>query len=114
MNELFEEMERNRLADLTRDIESMMMGVYTEASAQQGPPLTYEKLLAVHDYLKPEKLKVAGEELNIYGFNVHTAHCPEGITVLTEKDHPDRAIPKRGKMVVINENTGQALVYEPQ
>lgn len=115
MNDLFQEMTRLRLAGMVRDIENMVMGVglYTEATAPQGPSLTYEKLKAVHDYLKPEKLTVAGEEMEIYGFSVHTTHCPEGITVLTEKDNPNDVIPKRGKLVIINENTNQALVYDP-
>lgn len=115
MNDLFEENVSKRLANMARLMEKAILGdvCSTEFNAPQGPPLTFEKLKAVHDYLKPERLTVAGEVMEVYGFDVHTAHCPDGVTVLTEKDNPNDVIRKPGRLVIINENTNQAIVYDP-
>lgn len=93
-------------------MDDAIWGAQTIAAAPQGPPLTFEKLKALHDYLKPENLMVAGEQIEIYGYHVHTGHCPDGFSVLTEKQDPSDPRPKHGKVVIINEKANQAFVYE--
>lgn len=93
--------------------DAMFGGCPTNTTEAEVPTLSFDKLRALYDYLKPEALSVAGEDHQIYGFNVHTAYCPDGITVLTEKVNPNEPLPRRGKLVIINEHTGKAILYEP-
>lgn len=93
-------------------IDEAIMGT-TCAEPSQGPPLTYQYLKDLHDYLKPEKVTVGGEELEIYGYNVHRKWCPEGVTVLTEKQNPGEPLKIKKKLVIIDERKGQALIYDP-
>lgn len=97
---------------IAAETQRLMLGG-TCATPTDQPPLTFDKLRALHNFLKPEKLTVGGEELEIYGFNVHSKFHPPGITVLTEKEDPNATIPKLGKLVVIDENVGKALIYDP-
>lgn len=98
---------------IATEMEKLMLGGTVSAPAQQPPSLTLEKLIAIRDYLKPEKLTVAGEEIDVYGYNVHREFNPPGITVLTEKEDPNCVIPKLGRLVIIDENVGKALIYDP-
>lgn len=98
---------------IAAEMERLMLGGTVAAPAQQQPALTFQKLIAIRDYLKPERLTVAGEEIEVYGYNVHREFNPPGITVLTEKQDPNAVTPKRGKLVIIDENADKALIYDP-
>ena len=84
---------------------------YAEPS---GPPLTAEKLEAIYNYHKPEKLTLNGETHEIYGYDIYRSEHTPGIITLIEKSHPDRAHdPGRQKIIIIYESEGKALLYDP-
>lgn len=101
------------IAWIEQEMDRALLGETHTTAAVEAPPLTLDKLMAIHDYLKPERLTVAGEEHEIYGYNVHTKHCPAGFIVLTEKENPNDPLPKRGKLVIFNESAGTAIMYDP-
>ncbi len=113
MNSNVDSLIEGHIAEFNKSLDKAILG-NTECVPQSSPPLTYGHLKALHDYLKPETLTIAGEGHEIYGYNVHTLFCPQGITVLTEKDDPTKP-PRRacGKLVIINEENQQAMIYDP-
>lgn len=76
-------------------------------------PLTFERLSALYDYLKPERLEIENQTIEIHGFNIHREHNPPGIIVLTEKRLPDDKVICGGKLIILDLNSGKAIVYDP-
>lgn len=77
--------------------------------------LTFDKLKALFDYFKSEKITVAGEEHEIWGWKVITDPIAAPYFVfLVEKLHPETAR-QRGlpRMVMFEIKTGKGWIYDP-
>jgi hypothetical protein len=83
--------------------------ISSQTAASQSPSLTLTHFQAMHDYFKVEKLALKGETHEIVGWKVHQG--TEGVTVLTEKLKPGSM--ELGKMVMIFEEEGKAVIYDP-
>lgn len=100
-------------------INEMVLGSYTPVATQAAPAssLTYERLKALEEWARPEKLTIGEEEHEVWGYSVHqTEAVLEGFAVLIEKRPPHEWPPRFGKIVVVDTKTGKGFVLggEPQ